>query len=54
LNLSAPFICQFFGVQLGQVLPYVDLLIGNESEAAAWAGANGLPVSTTSIVMLEF
>ncbi|QRV96693.1 PfkB family carbohydrate kinase [Ceratobasidium sp. AG-Ba] len=43
LNLSAPFICQFFGAQLQQILPYVDLLIGNESEAAAWAGANGLP-----------
>ncbi|KAG9079416.1 adenosine kinase [Ceratobasidium sp. 370] len=47
LNLSAPFICQFFGVQLGQVLPYVDLLIGNESEAAAWAGANGLPADSS-------
>ncbi|CAE6430942.1 unnamed protein product [Rhizoctonia solani] len=46
LNLSAPFICQFFGAQLGQVLPYVDLLIGNESEAAAWAAANGLETTT--------
>ncbi|KAG8769438.1 adenosine kinase [Ceratobasidium sp. 428] len=47
LNLSAPFICQFFGVQLGQILPYVDLLIGNESEAAAWAGANGLETDSS-------
>ncbi|CAE6439990.1 unnamed protein product [Rhizoctonia solani] len=47
LNLSAPFICQFFGVQLGQVLPYVDLLFGNESEAAAWAAANGLSSDTS-------
>ncbi|KAF8598714.1 adenosine kinase [Ceratobasidium sp. AG-I] len=47
LNLSAPFICQFFGVQLGQILPYVDLLFGNESEAAAWAGANGLPTDAS-------
>ncbi|CCO37344.1 adenosine kinase [Rhizoctonia solani AG-1 IB] len=46
LNLSAPFICQFFGVQLGQVLPYVDILFGNESEAAAWAAANGLASDT--------
>ncbi|CUA67714.1 adenosine kinase [Rhizoctonia solani] len=46
LNLSAPFICQFFGAQLGQILPYVDLLIGNESEAAAWAAANGLETNT--------
>jgi len=29
---------------MGQVMPYVDILIGNESEAAAWAEANGLPV----------
>ena len=43
LNISAPFIPQFFGVQLQQILPYCDILIGNESEAAAWASANGLP-----------
>jgi adenosine kinase len=42
LNLSAPFIPQFFGAQLQQVLPYVDILISNESEAEAWASANGL------------
>ena len=33
----------FFGVQLQQVLPYCDIIIGNESEAEAWAGANGVP-----------
>ncbi|KAH8094702.1 Ribokinase-like protein [Cristinia sonorae] len=43
INLSAPFIAQFFGVQLQQVLPYIDFVIGNESEAEAWASANGLP-----------
>lgn len=43
INLSAPFIPQFFKVQLEQVLPYCDFVIGNESEAAAWAGAVGLP-----------
>jgi len=43
LNLSAPFIPQFFKVQLEQLLPYCDFVIGNESEAAAWAGATGLP-----------
>jgi pfkB family carbohydrate kinase len=42
LNLSAPFIPQFFKVQLEQVLPYCDFVIGNESEAAAWASAVGL------------
>jgi len=43
LNLSAPFIAQFFGAQLQKILPYTDYLIGNEAEAEAWASANGLP-----------
>jgi adenosine kinase len=43
LNISAPFIAQFFKVQLEQVFPYCDFVIGNESEAAAWASAVGLP-----------
>lgn len=42
LNLSAPFIPQFFGAQLQQILPHVDVLIGNEAEAEAWATANGV------------
>jgi len=43
INLSAPFIAQFFKVQLEQVFPYTDILFGNESEAEAWATASGLP-----------
>jgi len=45
LNFSAPFVAQFFGVNLQQVLPYCDIIIGNESEAEAWASATGLPDS---------
>lgn len=37
MNLSAPFVCQFFLKPLLEVLPYVDYLFGNESEAAALA-----------------
>nr|XP_020457510.1 adenosine kinase-like isoform X2 [Monopterus albus] len=37
MNLSAPFICQFFKDNLMQVVPYVDVLFGNEIEAAAFA-----------------
>ncbi|KAH7335888.1 adenosine kinase [Rhizoctonia solani] len=33
------------------VIPYVDILFGNESEAAAWAAANGLE-STTSLEVI--
>ncbi len=41
MNLSAPFICQFFKDPLMSVLPYVDILFGNESEAAAFSQAQG-------------
>ncbi|GAA5834266.1 hypothetical protein JCM11251_000587 [Rhodosporidiobolus azoricus] len=37
MNLSAPFIPQFFKSQVDEMLPYVDVLIGNESEAEAYA-----------------
>ncbi|KAI0348324.1 hypothetical protein BDW22DRAFT_1341445 [Trametopsis cervina] len=43
LNLSAPFIPQFFGVQLQQIIPYTDIIICNETEAESWATATGLP-----------
>lgn len=41
LNLSAPFLVQFFKFQLDEILPYADIVIGNESEAAALAAASG-------------
>mmetsp|Transcript_19055 Transcript_19055/g.26610 ORF Transcript_19055/g.26610 Transcript_19055/m.26610 type:complete len:352 (-) Transcript_19055:146-1201(-) len=37
MNLSAPFICQFFSEPLKAALPYMDFLFGNESEAAEFA-----------------
>ncbi|KAG6874367.1 hypothetical protein C0995_015103 [Termitomyces sp. Mi166 len=43
INLSAPFIPQFFGAQLQPILNHADIVIGNEAEAEAWASANGLP-----------
>ncbi|CAL1693889.1 unnamed protein product [Somion occarium] len=46
LNLSAPFIPQFFGLQIQQILPYTDIVIGNEAEAEAWASATGQPDKT--------
>lgn len=41
LNLSAPFIVQFFGAQLDAVLPYVDVLFSNDEEAKAFATVKG-------------
>lgn len=42
MNLSAPFIPQFFTSQVDQVVPYADVVFGNESEAEAWAEAHKL------------
>jgi len=37
MNLSAPFISQFYKEQLMQTMPYVDVLFGNETEAETFA-----------------
>ena len=41
LNLSAPFIPQFFKDPLAETSGYWDYLIGNETEARAWAESHG-------------
>jgi adenosine kinase len=41
MNLSAPFIIQFFGEQLEKVLPYVDVLFSNDDEAKVFATVKG-------------
>jgi adenosine kinase len=41
INLSAPFIPQFFGQGIAEVMPFVDIVIGNESEAEAYGAASG-------------
>ncbi|KAG7279584.1 hypothetical protein CRUP_034172 [Coryphaenoides rupestris] len=41
MNLSAPFISQFFKDDLMKVMPYVDILFGNETEAATFAAEQG-------------
>ncbi|KAM3859412.1 adenosine kinase b [Diretmus argenteus] len=41
MNLSAPFISQFFKEPLMKVMPYVDILFGNETEAATFAKEQG-------------
>jgi adenosine kinase len=49
MNLSAPFIPQFFKSQVDEILPYVDILIGNESEAQAYADSHEWNVSWPSL-----
>ncbi|KAI6031247.1 Ribokinase-like protein [Pisolithus microcarpus] len=43
LNLSAPYVVQSFNAQLQSVLPYCDFIIGNETEAEAYASTTGFP-----------
>ncbi|XP_017840444.2 adenosine kinase isoform X2 [Drosophila busckii] len=43
MNLSAPFISQVFMAPLLDVMPYVDIIFGNEAEAHAFATAQGWP-----------
>lgn len=49
MNLSAPFIAQFFKSQVDEIMPFVDILIGNESEAEAYADSHDFGVSTCRI-----
>ncbi len=44
MNLSAPFLCQFFKAPMLECMPYCNVLFGNESEAAAFAETNGFNV----------
>ena len=51
MNLSAPFIVDFFSEQLSACMPYVDFLFANESEAMAY-GKNkdyGTDVATIAL-----
>lgn len=47
LSLSAPFIPSVFKEPLDQVIPYADVVIGNETEAQSYADSHGL--NTNSI-----
>ncbi|XP_015120776.1 adenosine kinase 2 [Diachasma alloeum] len=42
MNLSAPFLCEFFKEPMLAAFPYVDILFGNETEADAFSKANDL------------
>ncbi|VDM70593.1 unnamed protein product, partial [Strongylus vulgaris] len=52
-NLAAPFISQFFFGALKEVLPYVDIIFGNEDEAAAFAKAAELGTTKNEEIALR-
>ena len=51
MNLSAPFLIQFFGAQMAQVMPYTDIVFANESEAAAYGEALGYGTDLATIAL---
>jgi len=53
LNLSAPFIPQFFKDPLDGTLPYCDYLVGNETEALAYAESHGLETKVIGEIALH-
>ena len=53
MNLSAPFLIQFFGAQMAQVMPYTDIVFANESEAAAYGEAHYPGVTDLATIALK-
>lgn len=52
LNISAPFIAEFFKDPLDASLPYVDYVVANEEEAAAYAKSHGLSADPSDLVAI--
>jgi len=51
MNLSAPFLIQFFADQMAATMPYADFVFGNESEAAAYGEAKGYGADLHTIAL---
>lgn len=51
INLSAPFLIQFFGEQMKTIMPYTDIVFANESEAAAYGEAHGYGSDLSTIAL---
>lgn len=50
MNLSAPFICEFFKDAQEKALPYVDYVFGNETEARTFSKVHGWEVRKKRLV----
>ena len=53
MNLSAPFLIQFFSEQMNSVLPFTDFVFANETEAAEWGKANGMESASLAEIALK-
>jgi len=52
LNLSAPFLIQFFKDQMMSVMPFADIVFGNETEAATYADTFNLGTTDVKKIAL--
>jgi adenosine kinase len=53
VNLAAPFICQYFKDKLLEVVPYVDFLFGNETEAKTISSVLGWETEDIEVIALK-
>ncbi|KAJ8570829.1 hypothetical protein K7X08_037801 [Anisodus acutangulus] len=53
MNLSAPFICEFFKDQQEKVLPYMDFVFGNETEARTFSRVHGWETDNVEEIALK-
>jgi len=53
MNLSAPFLCEFFQKPMLAVFPYVDILFGNETEADTFAKINNFDTTDRKQIILK-
>ncbi|XP_043262408.1 adenosine kinase 2 [Colletes gigas] len=53
MNLSAPFLCEFYKTPMLAALPYVDILFGNETEADAFAKVNDFKTTDRKEIALK-
>ncbi|KAK9985536.1 hypothetical protein SO802_030487 [Lithocarpus litseifolius] len=53
MNLSAPFICEFYKDAQEKFLPYVDFLFGNEKEARTFSEVHGWETENVEEIALR-
>lgn len=53
LNLSAPFVAQFFKDPMDALLPYVNIVFGNEAEAESFSTSHGFNTSNVKEIALK-
>jgi adenosine kinase len=51
MNISAPFLVQFFGDQMAATMPYTDFIFANESEAAIYGETHGYGADLNTIAL---